>query len=204
MSRLNLLVDNIELIHNISVNHRGMEAIHKQRHKKLNESDGQINYWHVAKFKKVKSKNNKISKIEIDKKLVIKYKVLLKTEPKKRGAKFKRELQKENDVLARTGLTVDAEELEVTVEKVSAAIARSSLGSEASGDHLKEAQPNAATLGKLPLARARRSSLPSGGDSTKRSKISCVSTPKLTGTHSEAIGSNLKQEEKLIRRRCCY
>lgn len=74
-------------------------------------------------------------------------------------------------------------------------------GPEAGGNRQREAQPNTASLGKLPIARASKISLPSGGSSTKISMMVCVSTLKLMGFHSEAVGGTSKMEEMMWRMR---
>lgn len=158
----------------------------------MHDRDNKINDCNVARSKKIKTKINKIYNIEREMGGVFKFKSNGKNRPKKRGAKSGREMHKKDEAVAMTGLVVDAEDLKVAVEEISVASKKFSLSPESSGNLQKAAQLNAEPLGKLPVVRASRSTLPSGGDSTEMSMMIVGSAPKLLGTQPEAVESTTR------------
>lgn len=124
----------------------------------------------------------------------------------------------EDEVVAKTGLTVDAEDLVVKMNEGKAAVTKSLLCPEANGGRQEEAKPSTGPLEKLPAARSGRCALPSGGASTyrvkeaedgeekERSLLVGVSTLKLTalmqrfeiGSKPKTGGVYAKEDEVLV------
>lgn len=135
---------------------------------------------------------NRIYKIGYFSGEVSKPKTFLKKDTKDKADKTTQERCVEDDVVAKTRLMVDAENLKMPVKEGCVASTNSPLGLEASGVHRKAAHSNSAPLGKLTVATESRNALPLSGASTKRSKMVGVSMPKPTGTHLEPARSKPK------------
>lgn len=107
----------------------------------------------------------------------------------------------EEDVVAKTGLMVEAAELKVKVGfscvSLDVASTRKSSGIELEADArtllvASTTRANAANLGKSPVASSSGRAPPSGVESTEGSKMAGLSTPKPTDTEQDAVGSKPK------------
>lgn len=124
----------------------------------------------------------------------------LKKNSKDKTYKKTQERCVEDDVMANTGLIINAEDFKVRMEERCAASTKSSLSPEAIGYLRKVAQPNAALVWKLLVASDSSSALTSGDASTKKSTMVGVRTQKPTGIHSEAAESKPKQDGVIMRK----
>lgn len=124
---------------------------------------------------------------------MLKFKDILKPGQKKHGDMLETKLKKEEDMVVKMGVMVEAENLEVTVKKgvmidVVSAMKPLGIQMKASGIRTKTEERMYVSITNVlsPAVEAITS--------TAKAIMIGVSTPKPTGTHSKAVGSIPNQE----------